>query len=69
MGVEEGGYSSAMDVSEFNSVVMMVLGELTSASRADKEAVPTCSRAEVEDVDCGRFSVAEEVGCGTRSVA
>ncbi len=54
------------DASEFDSVAWMVLGELASPSRSDKEAVPTCSRA---TVDCGRFSVADEVECGTRSVA
>ena len=54
------------DASEFDSVAWMVLGELASPSRSDKEAVPTCSRA---TVDCSRFSVAEEVECGTRSVA
>ena len=67
MGSGEGGYCSAMEVSEFVCFAWMVMGELASASRADKEAVPTFSRAEVDDVDCGRFSVAEEVGC--RSVA
>ena len=69
MGAGEGGYCSTMDASEFVCFAWMVMGELASASRADKEAVPTFSRAEVDDVDCGRFSVAEEVGCGTRSVA
>ena len=66
MGSGEGGYSSAMAASEFDCVAWMVFA---TASRANKEAGPTCSRAEVDDVDCGRFSVAEEVGCGTPSVA
>ena len=39
----EGGYCSPMDVSEFDSVAWIVLSELTSASRSDKEAVPTCA--------------------------
>ena len=53
----DGGYSSPMDASEFNSVA--------STSRSDKEAVPTCSRA---NVDCGRFSAAEEANSNTCSV-
>ena len=61
----EGGYSSPMDASEFNAVAWTVLGELTSSSRSDKEAVPTCSRA---NVDCGRFSAAEEANSNTCSV-
>ena len=42
----------------------MVLGELTSSSRSDKEAVPTCSRT---NVDCGRFSVAEKANSASSS--
>ena len=55
-----------MDVSEFDSVTWTVLGELTSSSRSDKEAVPTCSRA---NVDCGSFSVGEEANSNKCSVA
>ena len=55
-----------MGLSEFDSVAWTVLGELTSSSRSDKEAVPTCSRA---NVDCGRFSVAEEANSASCSVA
>ena len=50
-----------MDDSEFDSVAWMLLGELASPPRSDKEAVPTSSRANEDDVDCGIFSVAEEV--------
>ena len=39
----EGGYCSPMDVSEFDSVGWTVVGELSSSSRSDKEAVPTCA--------------------------
>ena len=49
-----------MDASEFDYVA--------SASRLDKEAVPTCSRANVEGVDCGRFSVAEKASSASSSV-
>jgi len=65
----EGGYSCPMEASEFDSVGWTVLGELTSSSRSDKEAVPTCSRAAEEDFDCGRFSVAEDADSDTCSVA
>ena len=54
-----------MGLSEFDSVAWTVLGELTSSSRSDKEAVPTCSRA---NVDCGRFSVGEEANSASSSV-
>ena len=55
-----------MGLSEFDSVAMTVLGELTSSSRSEMEAVPTCSRA---NVDCGRFWVAEEANSASCSVA
>ena len=55
-----------MDESEFDSVAWTVLGELTSSSRSDKEAVATCSRA---NVDSGRFSVAEEANSASCSLA
>ena len=51
-------------MSEFDSVGWTVLGELTSSSRSDKEAVPTCSRT---NVDCGRFSVAEKANSASSS--
>ncbi len=54
-----------MDVSEFDSVAWTVLSELTSSSRSEKEAVPTCSRA---NVNCLRFSFAEEANSASCSV-
>ncbi len=54
-----------MGLSEFDSVAWTVLGELTSSSRSEKEAVPTFSRA---NVDCGRFFVAEEANFASSSV-
>jgi len=39
----EGGYSSPMDTSEFDSVAWTVLGELNSSSRSDKKVVLTCA--------------------------
>ena len=54
-----------MGLSEFDSVAWTVLGELTSSSRSEKEAVPTCSRA---NVDCGRFSVAEDANSASCSM-
>ena len=55
-----------MGLSEFDSVAWTVLGELTSSSRSEEEAVPSCSRA---NVDCGTFSVAEVLNSDTCSVA
>ena len=55
----EDGYSSPMDVSEFDSVARIVLGELAVPSRTDKETGSSSSRAEVKDVNFGIFSVAE----------
>ena len=54
-----------MGLSQFDSVARTVLGELTSSSRSEKEAVPTCSRA---NVDCGRFSVGEDANSASWSV-
>ena len=39
----EGGYSSPMNASEFDSVACTVLGELNSSSRSDKKVVLTCA--------------------------
>ena len=54
-----------MGLSEFDSVAWTAVGELTSSSRSEKEAVPTCHRA---NVDCGRFSVAEDANSASCSV-
>ncbi len=54
-----------MNASEFDSVAWMVLGELTSSSRSEKEAVPTNSRA---IVDRGSFSFSEVLNSNTCSV-